>query len=131
MRTLLTFLSCFSVISACSLVPNWGGLPPSTCQSLRAVPYIIFNSTQYGPFIEGASVNHLGHVFATNFGNADTRHQMGQRVNIVIVKKITLSIAKKYVTRIQKLGSKNILPNLGTAFQNTSNNVENVFAKFY
>lgn len=46
-------------------------------QNLQAHPFLTYTSTRFGPFIEGASVNRAGHIFATNYGNANTLNQLG------------------------------------------------------
>jgi len=51
---------------------------PCLGQNLQAHPFLTATSTRFGPFIEGASVNRAGHLFATNYGNANTLNQLGQ-----------------------------------------------------
>lgn len=52
---------------------------PCLGQNLQAHPFITSASTVFGPFIEGASVNRAGHMFATNYGNANTVNQLGNK----------------------------------------------------
>lgn len=66
-----------SLISAICL-----GFGPCWCQNLQAHPFLTATSTRFGPFIEGASVNRAGHMFATNYGNANTLHQLGNVLQI-------------------------------------------------
>ncbi|KAG4073213.1 hypothetical protein HA402_005748 [Bradysia odoriphaga] len=54
------------------------GFGPSSGQNIQAHPFLTVTSTRFGPFIEGASVNRAGHMFATNYGNANTLNQLGQ-----------------------------------------------------
>lgn len=53
------------------------GFRPCLGQNLQAHPFLTATSTRFGPFIEGASVNRAGHMFATNYGNANTVNQLG------------------------------------------------------
>lgn len=44
------------------------------CEEIfSSTPFITSKDTQYGPSIEGASVNKLGEAFATDFGNSTTK----------------------------------------------------------
>jgi len=67
---------CLRQSSACNLVPSHDG----TCFELAATPYITFVTSQYGPTIEGASVNPAGEMFAVNYGTSETTYQLGQIV---------------------------------------------------
>lgn len=60
---------------ACNLVPMTDG---RSCLELQATPYITTETSQFGPTIEGASVNRDGDVFAVSYGNSDTKYQLGQ-----------------------------------------------------
>lgn len=64
----------FVILLALTLCISFG---PSFGQNYQAHPFITSTSTQFGPFIEGASVNRAGHMFATNYGNANTLNQLG------------------------------------------------------
>jgi len=72
----LIFADTSSLANAqCQLVPP---PRPPNCMNLRAAPFITSATSQFGSDIEGSSTNHLGHMFATNYGNVSTRHQLGQ-----------------------------------------------------
>lgn len=60
---------------ACDLVPSTDGI---NCLELQATPYITTETSQFGPTIEGASVNRDGDVFAVSYGIGDTKYQLGQ-----------------------------------------------------
>src|SRR5262249_35704648 len=61
--------------SACDLAPGTDGI---SCSDLTATPYITFDNSQFGQYIEGASVTPDGDVFAVNYGNNLTNHKVGQ-----------------------------------------------------
>jgi len=61
--------------NACNLLP---GSPEGSCLELRATPYITSASSQFGNFIEGASVNPRGDIFAVNYGQPTPQNQLGQ-----------------------------------------------------
>jgi len=50
---------------------------PANCQYLRANALITIADSQFGQFIEGASTNPSGHIFAVNYGNATTLNFLG------------------------------------------------------
>lgn len=64
----------FLILLASTLCIGFG---PSLGQNLQAHPFITSVTTRFGPFIEGASVNRAGYMFATNYGNANTVNQLG------------------------------------------------------
>lgn len=71
----LTFATFFVKTScACDLVP----FNDETCFELSASPYITNETSQFGPTIEGASVNTNGDIFAVNYGSSESTHQLGQ-----------------------------------------------------
>lgn len=61
--------------SACDLVSSNAG---TSCFELQALPYITYENSQFGPTIEGASVNVEGDIFAVCYGNSETKYQLGQ-----------------------------------------------------
>lgn len=71
---LVTVLFVTNVSLACRLVPS----NDESCFELKATPYITFATSEFGPTIEGASVNHNGDMFAVNFGTSESTHQLGQ-----------------------------------------------------
>ncbi len=73
----VTFFAIFAIrlSGACDLIPSNDG---RTCFELSASPYITFDSSQFGPTIEGASVNTVGDIFAVNYGTNETTYQLGQ-----------------------------------------------------
>ncbi len=77
MKIAILLFAIVGCINACSLVPGGDGRPGS-CQNLQAQPLISSGQSQFGPFMEGASVNREGQMFATNFGNANTLNQLGK-----------------------------------------------------
>lgn len=60
---------------ACDLATSTNGI---SCFELQATTYITTETSQFGPTIEGASVNRDGDVFAVSYGNIDTKYQLGQ-----------------------------------------------------
>lgn len=71
--TILLVVVCFKQCHACDLVPSFTG----TCFELAAVPFITNETSQFGPTIEGASVNPAGEMFAVNYGTIETPYQLG------------------------------------------------------
>lgn len=77
-RTLILLVVAIRVlklISACNLVPS---TDVTSCLELQATPYITTETSQFGPTIEGASVNRDGDIFAVSYGNSETKYQLGQ-----------------------------------------------------
>ncbi len=61
-------------ILCCDLVKDSNG----SCMDLSATPYITYDQSEFGPLIEGASVNPSGEIFAVDYGNSHTTYQLGQ-----------------------------------------------------
>lgn len=75
-RTLLLLLALkITCTFACDLFPSTEG---TSCFEIQATPYITTANSQFGPTIEGASVNPVGDVFAVSYGNSETKYQLGQ-----------------------------------------------------
>lgn len=72
--TLTVSISVTKLSCACKLVP----LSEVTCFELVAKPYITYGTSQFGPTIEGASVNPDGDIFAVNYGSSESTYQLGQ-----------------------------------------------------
>lgn len=72
---ILFLLWVLKLASACNLVPSTDG---TSCLELQATPYITTENSEFGPTIEGASVNRDGDIFAVSYGNSDTKYQLGQ-----------------------------------------------------
>lgn len=58
---------------ACDLVPSTEG---TSCFELTSTPYIATTTSEFGPTIEGASINPEGDVFAVSYG--EELYQLGQ-----------------------------------------------------
>lgn len=58
----------------CDLVKDFQG----TCWDLQSTSYITYQQSQFGPLIEGASVNPKGDIFAVDYGDKHTTFQLGQ-----------------------------------------------------
>jgi gluconolactonase len=71
----LIFGTIINLSSSCDLLP---GNPPGSCMDLRATPYVTPSQSQFGPYIEGASTNRAGEIFAVNYGNGSTMYNLGQ-----------------------------------------------------
>ncbi|KAG4079863.1 hypothetical protein HA402_014994 [Bradysia odoriphaga] len=71
----LLLLCLMKLASTCNLVSSTDG---TSCLELQATPYITTQNSEFGPTIEGASVNRDGDIFAVSYGNSDTKYQLGQ-----------------------------------------------------
>lgn len=58
----------------CELVQDFDG----SCWDILPEPYITYETSQFGPLIEGASVNPSGEIFAVDYGDSRTTFQLGQ-----------------------------------------------------
>lgn len=58
----------------CDLVKDFDG----SCWDLTSEPFITYDDSKFGPFIEGAGVNPIGDIFAVDYGNSQTTFQLGQ-----------------------------------------------------
>jgi sugar lactone lactonase YvrE len=87
MRVLLFLSSVFLLLTltrargatlSCDLVVG----DPISCFDLQSEPFITSQTSQFGNFIEGASVNRRGHLFAVNYGPignpSENMNQLGQ-----------------------------------------------------
>lgn len=57
----------------CDLAQDFTG----SCCYLKSTPYITYDQSQFGPLIEGASVNPTGDIFAVDYGDSRTTFQLG------------------------------------------------------
>jgi len=71
---IVTFL-ILGTAYCCELTP---GNPSDSCFELKTAPYINSSNSQFGPFIEGASVDPQGNIFAVNYGNSSTMYNLGR-----------------------------------------------------
>lgn len=62
------------VAQCCDLVNNFEG----SCWDLQSTSFITYEQSQFGPLIEGASVNPSGDIFAVDYGDKYTTFQLGQ-----------------------------------------------------
>lgn len=70
----INFLASPSICCDLVHVHNTDG----SCWDLVSTPYITYDQSQFGPLIEGASVNPQGDIFAVDYGDKSTTFQLGQ-----------------------------------------------------
>ncbi|KAJ6647302.1 Gluconolactonase [Pseudolycoriella hygida] len=70
----VAFLTFVKLTSTCELIPSNSG----SCFELSATAYLTYENSQFGPTIEGASVNSDGDMFAVNYGSSEHTYQLGQ-----------------------------------------------------
>lgn len=72
--TLVSLLFFHDGVSGCDLAVG----QPGSCLELKSEAAVTSSSSQFGNFIEGASVNPRGDIFAVNYGSPQEMFQLGQ-----------------------------------------------------